>query len=74
MGGAEASLLGKQPMEAGDADVVESFDAIPHDFRRDHRFFGNREIGGTRGNDENRAAALREGRRTQCNGSRLFVK
>ena len=55
----EAGVLLQQPVQAGDADVVEPIDRIPHDFGRDGRFFRHRQVGGAGGGDQDRSAAAR---------------
>ena len=72
--GGESSVLGQQPVQAGDADVVEPIDAVPHDLGRHDRLFGNGQIGRPGGHNQDGAAAVWEGLAAQCNGSRLFVK
>ena len=52
-------LFGEEPMDAGDPDIVQAVDLIPHNLGRNNGFFGDRQVGGPGGNDED-AAALAE--------------
>ena len=56
-GGGEAVVLGEQPVQAGDADVVEPVDRVAHDLAADDRFFGDREIRGPGGGDDDGPAS-----------------
>ena len=67
-------LVGEKAMDSGDPDIVEPLNTVPHDVRRDDRFFRHRQIRGAGGDDENRPAAGWQRRGAQCNGSREFMK
>ena len=47
----------EEPVDAGDADVIEMLDAIAHDLRGEQGFFGDRNVAGAGGDDENLAFA-----------------
>ena len=74
MCGRQARVLGEQPMQARDADVVEPIDGVPHDFRRDRRFLGDGQVGRAGGRDDDGSPAGWHRRRAQCNGSRQFME
>ena len=57
--GGQPGVLVEQPMQTGDADVVEPIDRIAHDFGGNGRFFGDRQVGGAGGGNEDRPAAAR---------------
>ena len=61
----EPVALAEQPMESGDADVVDAFDGVAHELGRKRRFFGDRLIGCAGRRDDNRALA---GRRRRSGG------
>ena len=46
-------------MEPGDADVIQSIDLISHQLPGYRRFFGDRQVGGTGGGDDDRPATPR---------------
>src|SRR4030095_6505120 len=52
----KSRVLGKQTVESGDSDIVESVDAVPHDFCRDGSLFGDWQIGGAGRGDAHSAA------------------
>ena len=54
-------MLAEQPMEAGDADVVEPIDRVAHQLGGDGRFLGDRQVGGAGGRDR-RSCPGRAGR------------
>ena len=62
--GGEAGVLGEQAVQPGDPDVVEPIDVVAHDLGGDRRFFGDRQVGGARRGDEDRAASARGGGRS----------
>ena len=55
----EAVVFAEQPVEAGDADVVQPIDRVAHDLGGDGRFLGDRQVGRAGGGDQDRAAARR---------------
>ena len=71
----QAGVFGEQPVEAGDADVVQPIDGVAHDLGGDRRFLGDRQIGGAGGGDERwfpcRVAARR---RRERDGAGQFVE
>lgn len=70
----EARLLGEQSMQSRHSDIVEPVNAVPHDLCRDDRLLGDRQVGGScRDNQDGSTAGWKRGR-TQCNGSRVFMK
>ena len=51
----------QQAVQAGNTDVVNALYLISHDFRRQRRFFGNRNIAGTGGDDGDNPIAVDDG-------------
>ena len=49
----------EQPVQAGDADVVQPIDRIPHDLGGDRRFLRHGQVGGPGRGDQDRSAAAR---------------
>ena len=58
--GGEAVPLVEEPVQAGDTDVVQAFNVITHQFGRAGRFFGDRQVRGPGGEDEDAAVARRD--------------
>ena len=56
-----AVALGQQPVQAGDADVVEAVDVVAHDLGRDRRFLGHRQVRSPGRADEDHALAALDG-------------
>ena len=55
--GGQAGVLGEEPMESCDADVVEPIDDVAHQLGRDRRLFRDRQVGRASGGHDDRAAA-----------------
>ena len=53
----EAFALAEQPMQAGDADVVEALDVVAHQLGGARRLFGDRQVGRAGGGDDDRAVS-----------------
>ena len=64
--GGEAGMLGQEPVEAGDADVVEPVDGVAHRLGTDGRFLGDGQVGGPGGRNEGPSPSL--GRAGQPSG------
>ena len=45
-------MLVEQAMQSGDADVVQPFDDVTHQFGRAGRFLGDRQVRRARGDDQ----------------------
>ena len=66
--------LRQQAMDAGNAHVVHVLHLVAHDLRRDHSFFGNRNIAGTRRHHDDLSLAVDRLVLRQGDGARQFVK
>src|ERR1019366_910330 len=50
--------MGQEAVDAGDSYVVDVLDAVAHQFRGDDRFFGYRDVAGSRRHDYDHSLAL----------------
>ncbi len=48
-------MLGQEAVQAGDPDVVQAIDRIPHQFGGNGRFLGHRQVGRAGRRDEDGA-------------------
>ncbi len=46
----QSFAIGEKAVDSGDADVVEVFDLVAHEFGGHDRFFGYGDVAGSRGN------------------------
>ena len=64
VGGGDAVEVGEQPVQAGDADVVDASASMPLARERERALVGHRNVGRAGGDDE------RHGRSSRAAGSR----
>ena len=55
--GVEPCALAEQPVQAGDADVVQPLDVVAHQLGRARRLFRDRQVRGAGGGHDDRALA-----------------
>ena len=64
----------QQAMNAGDSHVVQVLNLVAHDLRRDHCFFGDRNVAGAGGDDDDLAFAANRRVLCECDAARERVK
>ena len=66
---AQARMLGQEPMNSGNANVVQPIGDVSHELARETRLLGNRQVGRARGNDQNGATTWLDVPLTKTNRS-----
>ena len=74
MGGDEPGMFGEKTVQAGDPDVIETIDRIAHELRRNRGLFGDGQIRGAGGRDDDGPAPGGHVAGAQRNGPRLGVE